>query len=77
MNHIMKLQYTLQTIFLKWLTGHIRSAREWYQWIFLSKDMPRYSFFIFDLGFLKEVQNSSALHAQIYLITDGLGGRQA
>jgi hypothetical protein len=34
-------------------------------------------FFIFDLEFLKGVKNSIALHAQIYLITSGLGGWQA
>jgi hypothetical protein len=42
--------------------------------------MPRalgFLFFYFDLDFLKGVQNSRALHAQIYLITNGLGGRQA
>jgi hypothetical protein len=33
-------------------------------------------FFKIDLGFLKGVQNSIALHAQIYLITNGLGGPQ-
>jgi hypothetical protein len=41
------------------------------------KDMSRCSFWIFyfDLEFLKGVQNSIALHAQIYLITIGLGGQ--
>jgi hypothetical protein len=34
-------------------------------------------FFSFDLFFFKGVQNSIALHAQIYLITTGLGGWQA
>jgi hypothetical protein len=32
---------------LKGTTGQIRSAREWSQWIGLSKDMPRYRFLIF------------------------------
>jgi hypothetical protein len=40
------------------MCGQIRSAREWYQWIGLSKDMPRYRFLIlnFDLEYLKGVQ---------------------
>jgi hypothetical protein len=29
---------------LKGPAGQIRSAQGWYQWIGLSKDMPRYSF---------------------------------
>ncbi len=43
------------------------------------KDMHRYIFRLFniDFEFLKEVQNSISLHAQIYLITIGLGGRTA
>jgi hypothetical protein len=35
------------TWLLKGPTGQIRSAREWYQSIGLSKDMPRYRFLIF------------------------------
>ncbi len=34
-------------IFLKGPFGWISSAREWYQWIGLSKDMPRYRFLTF------------------------------
>jgi hypothetical protein len=33
-----------------------------------------FDFFNFDFEFLKEGQNSIALHAQIYLITNGLEG---
>jgi hypothetical protein len=36
-----------------------------------------YSFFNFDLDFLNGVQNSIALHAQIYLITNSFGDQQA
>jgi hypothetical protein len=41
--------------------------------------MPHYKFFIFfyfHLEFLKGVQNSKALHAQIFLITYSLGGQK-
>jgi hypothetical protein len=39
----------------------------------LREDMPRYRFLFlyFDLEILKSVQNSIALHTQIYLITNG------
>jgi hypothetical protein len=33
--------------------------------------------FYFDLDFLNGVQNSIGLHAQVYLITNCFGGRQA
>jgi hypothetical protein len=36
-----------------------------------------FTFFYFDLDFLNGVQNSIALHAKIYLITNNFGGRQA
>jgi hypothetical protein len=41
--------------------------------------MPRFRFyiFIFDLEYLKGVQNSIALYAQIYLITNSFRSRQA
>ncbi len=64
---------------LKWTyRPDYRSALEWYQWIGLSKKMSRYRLLIFnyDLEFVKGVRNSIALHAQIYLITNGLGGQQ-
>jgi hypothetical protein len=45
----------------------IRLAREWYRWVGLSKDTPRYKFrFLnFDLEFLKGVQSFKVLTAKI------------
>ncbi len=60
-------------------SGQIKSAREWYQWIGLSKDMPRYRFLIkksFDRELLKGVQSLKANTAKVYIITNGLRGRQ-
>ncbi len=53
---------------------NFRSARELFQWIGLGNNMPRY--FHFHLEFLKGVQSVQALNAKIYLITNGLRGRQ-
>jgi hypothetical protein len=44
------------------------SAREWYHWIGLEKDINRYRgvwFFVFDLEYLIRVQSSEMLHAKM------------
>jgi hypothetical protein len=49
------------------MSSQIRLARECYLWI---------DYFYFDLEFPKGVQSSNALSAQIFLIINGLRGRQ-
>ncbi len=65
---------------LKRPNGQIRSVREWYHKIGLGQDIPDFrfsNFYYFDLGLLNRVQNSIALYAQIYLITNSFRDRQA
>jgi hypothetical protein len=56
--------------------NQIRSVREWYRWIGRVRAFLAIYFF-FHLDFLNGVQNSTALHVEIYLITNIFGGRQA
>jgi hypothetical protein len=46
-NHLalLSIQKLITLSTFKGTTGQTKSAREWYQWIGLSKDMPHYRFF--------------------------------